>query len=296
MIMNYRFEGIFTALITPFNSEGDIDREGLGILIENQVKKGVSGVVVIAGSGEHVNLSFEEKAEVVKICMETASRRIQVVAGILSTNTRDAVACAKAAQELGVDAVLVSTPFYNKPSRNGIYNHYYAISDTCDIPILVYNIPGRTGINLDTSDYIELSKRDNIVGVKECNRDLSSLSNSILELGSRWSVLSGEDDLLYPSMALGSPGGVLTTSNIIPEYWVKMCKLMSKHDYKAAVDIHYKLIGLYNVIMLPNHPSLVKKALTLMGLPAGPTRAPLSEPTLAQIDRLEVVLGELELL
>jgi 4-hydroxy-tetrahydrodipicolinate synthase len=284
-MMQKEFKGIITALITPFDANGNLDESGLRILLRRQVDCGVHGVAVVAGSGEFVNLSDAERRRVVEISAEEVSGRIPVIMGILSPDTASAVAWGKEAKGLGADALLLLSPYYNKPSVPGLINHFRSVAEATDLPIIAYNNPGRTGINL-TSNLPELAEIPGIVGVKECNRELALLSQTIATLGDKLDVLSGEDDLLYPSFELGVKGGILTTSNVAPSHWVRMYNAMVKGDHATARAIHYEMLPFINAVYVLNHPASVKKALSIMGLPAGSTRAPLASPTPEQERRI----------
>jgi 4-hydroxy-tetrahydrodipicolinate synthase len=288
-----RFTGIITALITPFTQDGAVDEDALRVLIDDQIEGGVNGIAVVAGSGEFVNLSPQERLRVVDVSVEAAAGRVAVIGGVLAPDTREAVACSKAACQAGADAVLVLTPFYNKPSRDGLYGHFKAVSDAIDKPVILYNNPGRTGINMDLQDYVVLAGDANVVGVKECNRDLADFSRLLAELGDKWSVLSGEDDLLYPSFALGAPGGIITTGNIAPKTWTAMARAVAEGDQAKAKAIHYAVLPLIQAVYTLNHPALVKCAVRTRGLPAGHTRAPLADPTPEQVERIKAVLKDL---
>ena len=288
-----QFKGIITALITPFDADGNVDEGGLCALIERQVDSGVTGIAVVAGSGEYVNLSPDERERVVRLSVEQAAGRIQVIAGVLAPDTRDAVATAKTACAAGADGLLVLTPFYNKPSRDGIIGHFKAVSDATDRPIIVYNNPGRTGIHLTTGDYLALADAGRMVGVKECTRDLAEFAATVAALGDRWAILSGEDDLLYPSYELGAPGGIITTGNVLPALWCAMDAAIAAGDHDKARDIHYAVLPFIQTVYTLNHPALVKGALRILGLAGGRTRAPLADPTAEQMERIKAVLDGL---
>ena len=288
-------KGINTALITPFDTDDNIDEKGLRVLLKRQVDNGINGVAVVAGSGEYVNLSEKERARVVEISVEEIAGQINVIAGVLSTNTRDAVNWSKEAAHLGADALLVLTPYYNKPSKEGIFDHFRSIAEASGLPIIVYNNPGRTGIQLMPEDYLKLAEIPGIKGVKECNRDMATLSETISLLKSKWSILCGDDDILYSMLGLGAHGGILTTSNVLPSYWVDMYNAIVNNDYEKAKTIHYKTLVFFKAIMVPNHPSLVKRALTLLGLPAGRARAPLADPTDEQEKHLRELITSMKL-
>lgn len=289
-------KGIITALVTPFRPDDSIDEEGLRVLLRRQVEQGVHGVAVVAGSGEYVNLSETERSRVVEISVDELAGRIPVIAGVLSPNTRDASLWAGKATRLGADALLVLTPYYNRPSINGLIDHFRRIAEATNLPVLIYNNPGRTGINLSPEDYVRLANIPGIKGIKECNRDLATLSQTISHLGTRWtSILCGEDDLLYPALELGTAGGILTTSNVMPSQWVAMYRAIVEGDHETARAIHYEVLPFFRAIYSDNHPALIKKALMLLGLPAGRTRAPLADPTMEQEERLRKLIKRTKL-
>ncbi len=284
-------KGIITALVTPFKPNDSIDEEGLRVLLRRQVEQGIHGVAVVAGSGEYVNLSESERSIVIEMSVEEVGGRIPVIAGVLSPNTRDAVFWAERATQLGTNAILVLTPYYNRPCIKGLIGHFRAIAEATNLPVLIYNNPGRTGINLSPEDYVRLADIPGIKGIKECNRDLATLSQTISHLGTRWtSILCGEDDLLYPALELGAAGGILTTSNVMPSQWVAMYRAIVEGDHETARAIHYEVLPFFRAIYSHNHPALIKKALTLLGLPAGRTRAPLADPTMEQEERLRKLI------
>lgn len=288
---NTTFKGIITALVTPFDAAGNLDENGLRRLIDQQVAGGVAGVAVVAGSGEAVNLTDAEQARIVEISVAQAAGRIQVIAGVLMPDTRSAVRWATQAGDMGVDAVLVLTPFYNRPSRAGLVDHFRAVTQATDKPVLLYNNPARTGIGLGIDDYLALAQASaSVVGVKECNRDLADFSRLVAELGSHWAILSGEDDLLYPSLVLGAAGGIITTGNILPRAWVDLYAAASGGNYAAARAAHYELLPLIRSVYTLNHPALVKEAIRQLGLPGGRTRQPLADPTPAQCQVITQVL------
>jgi 4-hydroxy-tetrahydrodipicolinate synthase len=289
-------KGIITALITPFDDEGRIDDNGLRVLIKRQIDQGVHGIAITAGSGEYVNLSDTERSRVVEISAKAVNGRIPLIVGDFAPNTHDAVEWAKKAAGLGADALLVLTPLYNKPSMDGLIAHFRAIGKATPLPMLVYNNPGRTGINLLPQDYIQLAEIPTICGIKECNRDLGILSQTLTMLGSRWnSILFGDDDILYLALELGVRGGVITTSNIFPSRWVNMYNAIMKGDHDTAKAIHYEVLPYFNAIYTYNHPALIKATLRLLGLPAGHTRPPLADPPSSEHDRVQSLIAEMQL-
>ena len=284
--------GVFTALVTPFDADGKVDAAALRLLIRRQIDtKGITGLAVVAGSGEHVNLSPEEREEVVRIAVNEARNELIVIAGVLSPSTREAVDWSVRASKLGVDALLVLTPFYNGPSSEGVVRHFTVISDAVETSIILYNNPSRTNICLNMDEYVDLSKKKNIVGVKECHRDLSVISSLVRNLGNKWSILSGEDDLLFPSLVLGADGGIITTSNILPKLWCDLFVAICRNDIAEAREIHHKVSPIISAVYTKNHPALIKAALDSLGLPGGPVRLPLMPPDPARKAKLAELLS-----
>lgn len=288
------FKGITTALVTPFDREGNIDVPGLRTLIDHQIENNIDAIALVGGSGEAVNLSPSEQERVIHHGVEHAARRIKIIAGILAPDTGSAITLAKQASQAGVDALLVLTPFYNRPSKAGVVQHFRTVADATDTPVIVYNNPGRTGISLDIDDYHSLAEGNQFVGVKECNRDLANFSQMIAELGSKWAILSGEDDLLYPSLALGAAGGIITTGNIVPRIWADMYSAVMQGNYEKARTAHYAVLPLIRAVYTLNHPALVKEAIHALDLPGGKTRAPLLHPTPEQCRLIHDVLNNMQ--
>ncbi len=287
--------GVLTALVTPFTSNDAIDEEGLGILIERQIAAGIHGICVTAGSGEFVNLTEAEREHVVELSVNYAKGRIPVVAGVFAANTRDAARCAEKAANKGADALLLLTPYYNRPSAPGLKLYYKTVAESVDSPIIIYNNPGRTGI--DVSDiYEEFADIKNIIGVKECNRDMGTFTFTVDHMGKQWnSVLSGDEDIFYPTLCHEVKGAVLTTSNVAPDRWVKLYNAFMEGDHETARNIHYEMMPLIYALYTQNHPALVKKCLSLLGLPSGTTRSPLVAPTEPQVARIKELIEKMEL-
>lgn len=287
--------GVLTALITPFTQSGVLDEEGLGLLIERQIEAGINGICVVAGSGEYVNMDEKERAHVIELAVNYSKRRIPVIAGVFEANADSALKNAKEAESKGADAVLVLTPYYNKPSVPGLKLYFKTVAENINIPAIIYNNPGRSPIDL-SSMYEEFGDIKNVIGVKECNRDMGVFSATVKNMANRWSsILCGDDDIFYPMLALGSNGTVLTTSNIAPNRWVNLYKAFKSGDCKKAQAIHYEMLPLISAVYTLNHPALVKKCMTMMGLPAGTTRSPLVAPTKDQVATIAFVIEQMNL-
>ncbi len=290
-----KFNGVMTALITPFTESGMIDEDGLGVLIDRQHAAGISGVCVTAGSGEFANMTAEENARVVKLAVDHAKGKIPILAGVFACNTADAVACSKRACEAGAEAILLLNPLYNRPSPDGVVAYFETVANSIDKPVIVYNNPGRTGADI-TSLYPLLKHIKNIIGVKECNRDMATFAETMVNLGDTWhSILSGDEDIFYPHLCLGGHGAIMTTTNIAPAHWVKMYDAFLANDHVTVRKIHYDMMPLLNAVYTLNHPALVKKCMSMMGLPAGTTREPLVAPTPAQVERIAQVINDMNL-
>ena len=290
-----KLNGVSTALITPFTANGMVDEEGLGVLIERQISADVKGICVTAGSGEFANTTTEEHALVVKLAVKYADGRVPIIAGVFACSTADALVASKKACSLGADALLVLSPLYNRPSPDGMKLYYKTIAEGVDKPVLIYNNSGRTGVDI-ASLYKSFHDIDNIIGIKECNRDMGVFSETILNMSDKWnSILSGDEDIFYPHLCLGGHGAIMTTSNIAPKPWVELYTAFMVGDHARAVKIHYSMLPLLNAVYTLNHPSLVKKCMVMMGLPAGAARSPLMEPTREQIDRIAEVIEKMSL-
>lgn len=287
--------GVMTALITPFTPEGAVDEKGLKVLIDRQIEAGIKGICVVAGSGEYVNLTKEEREKVVKLSVQYADHRIYVISGVFEANTASAVESAKMAERNGADAVLVLTPYYNKPSVDGLKLYFKTIAESINIPVIIYNNPGRCTIDLSGmyKDFIDIP---NVIGVKECNRDMGVFSSTVQEMSNKWrNILCGDDDIFLPMLSIGAGGTVLTTSNIVPRKWVELYDTFKSNDTEKARSLHYELLPLISAVYTLNHPALVKKCMQMMGLPAGTTRSPLVAPTDKQVAKIAEVIERLGL-
>jgi 4-hydroxy-tetrahydrodipicolinate synthase len=272
------FSGVYTALVTPFTASGAIDEPALRALVKRQIAAGVRGIVPCGTTGESATLDPAEHARVVGIVADearSAARRIQVVAGAGSNDTRKAIALARVSAEAGADALLVVTPYYNKPTQAGLLAHYRAIADAVDLPIVLYNVPGRTGVNLLPETTLELAKDARFAAVKEASGDLDQASAILRRRPERFSVLSGEDSLTLSMMALGADGVVAVVSNEAPELLVRLVDLARAGRRDEAAACHARLYPLMRANFRESNPIPVKWALARMGLIGGSLRLPL---------------------
>jgi 4-hydroxy-tetrahydrodipicolinate synthase len=286
------FRGVFPAIITPFKEDESLDEEGLKRNIEYLNKTGIAGIVPCGTTGESATLTFEEHKRVVEIAIE--SSQVPVIAGTGSNNTREALELTRHAANAGADAALLITPYYNRPNDRGMYEHFKTIAEKCSIPIILYNVPKRTGIDLKPELVKKLSLIDNIVAIKEASGSIPQLSQIIeLTRESSFSVLSGDDDLTLAAMALGAKGVVSVVANVAPRKTVAMADAIAKGEIEKARTLHYELAPLVRAMFLETNPIPVKTAHRLLGRAAGPLRLPMAEMAPEKEKILNEILGRL---
>ncbi|MCU0845571.1 MAG: 4-hydroxy-tetrahydrodipicolinate synthase [Spirochaetes bacterium] len=269
------FEGVFTALVTPFRDD-KIDYSALEAIIEAQVKGGVDGVVPVGTTGESPTLSFEEHKEYVKRVVTLVNRRVKVIAGTGSNSTREAVHLSQAAQEYGVDGVLLVNPYYNRPPQRGLVAHFETVAKSITIPVVLYNIPSRTGINFLPESILELLDRaPNVVAIKEATGDLAQMMRVIELCGDRLTLLSGDDNLLLPVLAIGGRGVISVLSNVLPADMKKIVTLYNEGKLDESRKLFYKILPLCRAMFYETNPIPVKAAMEMMGRCTGDIRLPL---------------------
>lgn len=285
-------KGAITALVTPFKG-GEIDEEKYREHIEWQIEKGIHGVVPCGTTGESATMTHEEHKRVVKICVEQVKGRVPVIAGTGSNNTKEAIELTSFAKSVGADAALIITPYYNKPTPQGLVKHYKTIAENAPMPIIVYNVPGRTGTNLLPETLYEIKKNvPEVIGVKEASGNIRQASD-ILELcGEDFIVLSGDDFITYPMMCLGGKGAISVVSNIVPDRLANMCNAFFNGDFDTAKKIHYELQPLNRAMFFETNPIPVKTSLHLMGRMELELRLPLCEMKPENRAKLEKVLKD----
>lgn len=289
------FEGIHTALITPFRG-GQIDEEALRAHVERQIEAGVDGIVPCGSTGESATLSHLEHRRVVEIAVEAAKGRVAVIAGTGSNSTREAIELTRHAKEAGADGALLLSPYYNKPTQEGIYAHYAAIAEATRFPLVVYNIPGRTASNIAPEILGRLARLEHVVAVKEASGNLDQMAHVIAKCPSEFAVLSGDDGLTLPLLAIGGKGVISTTSNVAPRQVCEIVRRFQKGDVAGAQAIHYALLPLFDVLFCETNPIPVKAAAGLLGWCDPEIRLPLTRITDANLERLKLVLKDLEIL
>lgn len=284
----------FTALVTPFKN-GKIDEKSLEKLVEFQIKNGVSGIVPCGTTGESPTLSHEEHNLVIDLCVKIANKRIKVMAGTGSNSTSEAIMMTNHAREIGVDSCLVVSPYYNKPTPEGVYQHYKALNE-CGIPLFIYNIPGRSVINISDENLARIAELKNVVGLKDATGDLARVASLRLLIKKEFSYLSGEDATAVGFNAMGGNGVISVTSNIAPKLVSDLQKFTAQGDYKSALEIQDKLTDLHAAMFCETNPIPIKYAASLMGLCSSEIRLPLVEPSAAAKSRIEGEMKKLRLL
>ena len=287
------FEGVLPAIITPFkrNPAMGLDISGLERNIEFLMSCGIHGIVPCGSTGESATLTFEEHEKVVQITVDKVKGRIPVIAGTGSNNTAEAVRLTKAAKDIGADGVLVISPYYNKPNRSGLIKHYTKLADL-DIPVIMYNVPGRTGQNLEPDLVAELAQHPNIVAIKEASGNISQISRIIEDTqDDEFAVISGDDNITLPIMALGGAGVISVAANVDPSRMVAMFETMKQGDYQKALVLHFALSPLFRSMFIDTNPIPVKKAVELLGMAGGPVRLPLDELDTKKTEQLRKVLA-----
>jgi 4-hydroxy-tetrahydrodipicolinate synthase len=283
------FKGIYKALINPFKN-GEIDEESYRSFIDFQIKSGIHGLVPVGTTGESPTVSHSEHKLAVEICIEQSSKKVPVIAGTGSNNTAEAIELTQHAELKGADAALVVTPYYNKPSQDGLYAHYKAICDNTDIPILIYNIPGRSIVDMSVETMSKLFQLKNIVGVKDATSDITRVYDSRVKIGENFNQLSGEDATTLAFMAYGGNGSISVTSNIAPSLSSKFMNYCLEKNYQEASVINDKLMKLHTSLFLEPSPGPVKYAAQKLGLMSGELRLPLVEITKSTKDRVDEAL------
>ncbi len=290
--------GCATALVTPFKKNGDVDFDAFGMLCERQITGGVSVLVPCGTTGESVTMTLEERQRVIKEVVDVARGRARVVAGTGSNNTAAVIAHSRAAKELGVDAVLIVAPYYNKPTQAGLYAHFRAIAEAVsDLPVVIYNVPGRTSSNISAETSLRLAREvKNIAAIKEASGNLSQIMTILRERPDGFRVLSGDDALTLAMIALGADGLISVASNETPDLMVRMIDAALAGEWSTARELHYSLLPLMEVNFIESSPGPVKAVMALMGLLEENLRLPLVPIEEKSRDRVREVITELGLL
>ncbi|MCM1090885.1 MAG: 4-hydroxy-tetrahydrodipicolinate synthase [Muribaculum sp.] len=282
------FTGAGVAIVTPMKANGEVNFEKFGELIEFQIKNGTDAIIVCGTTGEASTLTHEEHLETIKYCIDKVAGRIPVVAGTGSNCTETAVYLSTEAEKYGADGLLVVTPYYNKATQNGLYAHFKAVADSVKIPVLLYNVPSRTGCNILPETVVRLCKDvDNILGVKEASGNISQIAHLAALSHGCVDIYSGNDDQIVPIMALGGIGVISVLSNVAPKQTHEICQKFLDGDVEGSRKLQLEALDLCSALFCEVNPIPVKKALNLMGMEAGTLRMPLTEMEPANVERLE---------
>ncbi len=291
------FTGCGTALVTPFRKDLSLDEEALRRLVRRQIDAGINFLVPCGTTGESPTLTAAEQRRVVEITLKEARpRKVPVVAGAGGNNTEHVIETARAFQALGADGILSVAPYYNKPTQEGLYQHYQAIASAISLPIILYNIPGRTGVNIEPATVARLAEIDNIVGVKEASGNISQMAVVLDMVPSNFLVLSGDDAITLPLMALGGKGLISVSSNEIPAEMTRIVQLALANDFATAREIHRRYAKLLEVNFIETNPGPVKAAMALMGLLEPVFRLPLVAPKPENLAKIRSALEAVGLL
>jgi len=285
------FSGSIVAIVTPFKN-GKFDRESFKKLIEFQISGGTDGIVPVGCTGEAATLTHDEHKEVIDFTLEIVNRQVKVIAGTGSNSTAEALELTKFAKNAGCDGALIITPYYNKPTPDGLYKHYRTIAEEVDIPILLYNVPSRTGISILPETVARLAELKNIVGIKEASGSLDQVSKIISLCGENFDVLSGDDSMTIPIMAVGGKGVISVAANIIPSQVSQMVHAALSGNWKEAQKMHIKLFDIFKALFIETNPIPVKTCLSLMGKIELELRMPLTPPSQENKKKLESILKQ----
>ncbi len=293
--MTRTWQGTFTAIVTPFRRDGSLDEAALRTLVDRQIEGGVDGLVPCGTTGESVTMSTAERIRVIEIVREQSNDRVRVLAGAGGNSTAAVVTLAKQIDQVSVDGILIVVPYYNKPTQEGLYQHFATVADAVEAPVVMYNVPGHTSSNMTAETALRLAEHDNIVGTKEASGALTQVMEIIRGAPSGFSILSGEDNLAVPIIALGGHGVVSVASNEAPAMMSEMVRSALEGKMTAARELHYKLLGLMNINFIETNPIPVKAALAMMGLIEEQYRLPLVPMAEANREKLNLELMKLGL-
>ncbi len=286
------FKGPMVAIVTPFKNN-EIDEEALRKLVNFQIENGTMGIIPCGTTGESATLSYEEHERVIKIVVEEVNKRVPVIAGTGSNSTKEAIELTKAAKELGADAALMITPYYNKPTQEGLYYHYKKVAEEVNIPIIMYNVPGRTAVNMLPETVGKLAKIPNILGIKDATGSLNVLTEMIeLTQGEEFYFLSGDDFIYFPFLCVGGHGVISVVANIAPKIMRELFDAVENNDINKAKNLHFKVYNLAKGMFIQTNPIPVKKALYLMGMIEDEIRLPLVSMDGEPLEKLKKILSE----
>lgn len=290
---NTIFEGAAVAITTPFNLDGSINFEGLGDNIDYQIENGTDAIVICGTTGESSTMTDEEHRECIKFAVEHTNQRVPVIAGTGSNDTRYAIELSVEAEKLGADGLLLVTPYYNKTTQAGLLDHFTIIANSVNIPIILYNIPGRTGLNISVDTLDKLSNHKNIAAIKEASGNISYVAQVAAACGDKLDIYSGNDDMIVPIMSLGGKGVISVLSNILPKETHEITQLCLENKFKEAGELQIKYLDLINSLFCEVNPIPIKEAMNQLGMAAGACRMPLTKMSANNVARLLSAMQEL---
>lgn len=291
-----RLKGMGVALITPFNEDGSVDFDALVRLVEYQVQNGVDFLCVLGTTAETPTLTSEEKLKIKQLVVERVNGRVPILLGVGGNCTQTVVNTLQNDDMTGVDAVLVVVPYYNKPSQEGIYQHYKTIAQSTNLPIVLYNVPGRTGVNMTAETTLRLARDfDNIVAIKEASGNITQMDDIIKNKPDNFDVFSGDDGITFPLITLGAVGVISVIGNAFPREFSRMTRLALAGDYPSALTIHHRFTELFNLLFVDGNPAGVKAMLSLMGMIKNQLRLPLVPTRITTYEEMRKILDELQI-
>lgn len=294
--MRNEFGRVLTAMVTPFNKNLEVNIEQAGKLARHLVQSGSDGLVVAGTTGESPTLSKEEKVELFRTVVEEVGGKAAVIAGTGGNSTAESITLTRAAQKVGVDAVMLVAPYYNKPSQEGLYRHFKAVAENTELPIILYNIPGRTAVNVLPQTVARLAKLENIVAIKEASGNLDQVSELRCLLSDNFAIYSGDDSITLPILSLGGKGVISVASHLVGLRIQEMVNAFTAGNTTLATEIHLELFPLFKGLFITTNPAPVKAALNLTGWQVGSPRLPLVEATKSEKEAIKTVLENLKLM
>jgi len=290
------FDGVYTALVTPFQEDGSLHEEDLRKLVDFQIREGVQGLVPMGTTGESPTLSHEEHVRIIEIVVDEAAGRVPVIAGAGSNSTDEAIRLSRKANELGASATLQVSPYYNKPTQEGLYRHFWQIAEQVELPLIVYNIPGRSAVNVSNETMLRLAQHGNIAGVKEATGNLAQAMEFMMSKPADFVVLSGDDNMTYPLLCLGGRGVISVASNVIPRRMASFVSSALQGDFDGARARHFELLPLFKALFLETNPIPIKAALAMKGMLSELYRLPMCPLSSEHRKQLEQILRETKVL
>lgn len=289
------FSGTIVALVTPFDKNGNVDYGKIRELVQFHLEKGTDAIIPCGTTGESPTLDDQEKLKIFETVCKAAQNKLPVIAGTGNYDTRHSIEMTQLAKEIGATGALVITPYYNKPTQEGLFRHFMEVVEKTNFPLVIYNVPGRTGVNILPATVERLAEHPKIVAIKEASANLGQISEIHKRVGESLDILSGDDGLTLPILSVGGKGVVSVTANIVPHKVKEMVAAFSAGDFRRALELHHWLEGLNRVLFIETNPIPIKTAMNLMGFNVGDFRLPLCEMSADNLQQLSAVLGEYQL-